>query len=346
MTEPPPALPPEILFHRYFQNPSRHPDDRRDYRGKQNLDALPKAFGSFLRDVQDALNEALRNEKPNVPEHVKHPPFHFDYIEATVQNALAFRVADYSFIGITMPLIDRLWDSSVELSKSNAVAALLEVPQTAESEEAILTVMSQTQLTFLVSHEYTHHVHGHFSQLAPGSTFLNEILSNSETGRLENQAFEVDADGYAVFHVLTHLITGPRREQAIELLGCAQAPPERQDEILFYSFVMAIAAFLFVLPPISVDASTIYNRTHPPPAARMNEIMHAAISWCEQNKPKLVAVLTLSKFQTLMTVASAAISGMSGVGDWSGQTAFLASESGSEYSKKLRAHFRKHVQSL
>jgi hypothetical protein len=346
MTEPPPALQPEILFHRYFQNPSRHPDDRRTYRGKQNLDALPKPLASFLRDVQDALNEALRNEKQNVTEHVKHPPFHFDYIEATVPNALAFRFVDYSFIGITMPLIHRLWDSSVELSKSDAVAALLEVPGTAESEEAILTVMFQTQLTFLVSHEYTHHVHGHFSQLDPGSTFFNEILSTSETGRLEDQAFEVDADSYAVFHVLTHLITGPRREQAVELLGCSQARSERQDEILLYSFVMAIAAFLLILPPISADASTIYNRTHPPPAARMNEIMHAAISWCKQNKPDLAAALTLSKFQTLMTVVSTAMSGMSEVSDWSGQTAFLTSERGSEYSEKLRTHFRKHVQSL
>jgi len=310
------------------------------------LDALPTPLASFLREVQDALNEALRNEKQNIAEHVKHPPFHFDYIEATVPNALAFRFANYSFIGITMPLIHRLWDSCTELGKSNAVGALLEVPRTPESEEAILTVMFQSQLTFLVSHEYTHHVHGHFSQLAPGSTFLNEILSNSEAGNLEEQAFEVDADGYAVYHVLSHLITGPRREQALEILGCAQARPERQDEILFYSFVMAIAAFLFILAPISADASTIYNRTHPPQAARMNEIMHSAIGWCKQNRPDLVAVLTLSKFQTLMTVVLAAISGMNGIGDWSGQTAFLASESGSEYSKKLRAHFRKHVQSL
>jgi hypothetical protein len=337
---------PEIVFHRYFQNPSRHPDNRRAYRGKQDVDALPTALASFLRDIQDALNEALRNEKQNIAEHVKHPPFHFDYIEATVPNALAFRFADYSFIGMTMPLVDRLWDSCTELGKSNAVGGLLEVLRTPESEEAILTVMFQTQLIFVVTHEYTHHVHGHFSQNAPGSTFFNEILSNGDAGKIEEQAFEVDADGYAVYHVLSHLITGPRREQAAELLGCTQAQPERQDEILFYSFVMAIAAFLFILPPTSVDASTIYNRSHPPPAARMSEIMHSAIGWCKQNRPALVAVMTLDKFQTLTTVVSAALSGMNGGTDWSGQTAFLKSENGSEYSTELRAHVRKHIKSL
>ena len=62
---------PEILFHRYFQNPSSHPDNRRAYRGKQYLNALPTALASFLRDIQDAPNEALRNEKQNIAEHVK-----------------------------------------------------------------------------------------------------------------------------------------------------------------------------------------------------------------------------------------------------------------------------------
>jgi hypothetical protein len=119
------------LFHRYFQNPARHPDDR-FARGKQDLAALPRALAAFLSDVQNALNEALSNEKQSVPEHVDHPPFHFDYIDSVVSNALAFRVPDYSFIGITMPLINTLWDSCVELSKSNAVGALLEVPETPE----------------------------------------------------------------------------------------------------------------------------------------------------------------------------------------------------------------------
>ena len=160
-------LPPEVLFHRYFQHPDRNPADRLAYRGKKDLHTLPPALASFLAEVQDALNEALRNEKQNVPEHVAHPPFHFDYIDATVSNALAFPVADYSFIGMTMALINTLWDACAELNKSNAVRALLEVPDTPECEEAILTVMFQTQLAFVVTHEYTHHVHGIFHNALP-----------------------------------------------------------------------------------------------------------------------------------------------------------------------------------
>jgi hypothetical protein len=58
-----------------------------------------------------------------------------------------------------MLLINVLWDACVELSKSNIVGALLEVPETPEREEAILIVMFQTQLTFVVTRECTHHVH-------------------------------------------------------------------------------------------------------------------------------------------------------------------------------------------
>jgi hypothetical protein len=38
-----------------------------------------------------------------------------------VSNALAFRDADFSFIGVTMPLVFTLWDSCVELSRSTAI---------------------------------------------------------------------------------------------------------------------------------------------------------------------------------------------------------------------------------
>jgi hypothetical protein len=219
------VLPPEVVFDRYFREVERRPEERRHYWGKQDLAKLRPQVAAFLTDVQTALNEALRNEKINVPEHVDHPPFHFDYIASDIANALAFQCGDNSFIGITMPLFSELWESCVALSKSQGVNTLLEIAATPQGEEAILTVMCQTQLNFIVSHEYTHHVHGQL------------CLSNQG---LEAQAFEMDADGYAVYHVLAHLISGPRREQAVQLLDCADSPNSIQDQRLFSSFVFAM----------------------------------------------------------------------------------------------------------
>lgn len=338
--------PPEVLFHRYFQNPARHPDDRRAYRGKQDLVALPPALATFLSDIRNALNEALSNEKQNVPEHVNHPPFYFDYIDSVVSNALAFHVSDYSFIGITMPLINTLWAACIELSKSNAIGTLLEVPEAPEREEAILTAMFQTQLTFVVTHEYTHHVHGHLSQRSPGSAFFDEIESGA-AGNLAEQAFELDANGYAVYHVLAHLIAGPRRQQATEILSCTHAQPSVQDEILLSSFVMALGAFLYVLPPMSAESCQVYNRTHPLQAARMRWVMNNTINWCKQNnRPALAAYMTVNRFQTLMLVVATAISRMNGGRDWQEQTAFLKSGDGSKYLEQLAVLVKVHAQAL
>src|ERR1700740_743016 len=165
--------PPEVLFDRYFRSDECHRDNRCHYKGKQNLSNLSPQLASFLTDIQAALNESLNNEKQNVRGHVEHPPFHFDYVISAIPNAIAFAFADVSFIGITMPLINTLWDACVELSKSGGIRALLRVPETTEAEEAILTVMFQTQLIFVVLHEWTHHVHGHCSRRAPSSDFFN-----------------------------------------------------------------------------------------------------------------------------------------------------------------------------
>jgi hypothetical protein len=319
---------PEVLFHEVFQ--LQPPDVRLKLRGRLDLATLPPPGASFLTGVREALNESLRNEKQNVSAHVEHPPFHFDYIDSDIPAALSFRYEGYSFIGISLPLFHALWDSCVALNKSNGVAALLEIPLPPEPEEAILTVMFQTQLALIRTHEYTHHVHGHFKGAS----------------KLEGQAFELDADGYGVFHVLAHLIKGPRRAQATELLGCADKPAEIQDVVLFHSFVMAMTALLLVLPRASVNLSTVYGESHPPKAARLNGIMRSAMSWCEQNRPALVTAMSKNTFQTITIIVARAMSEINVNCDWSEETSFLKSENGSQYSKELWSRYRSHVQSL
>jgi hypothetical protein len=93
-------VPPEIVFHRCIQKLSEP-----RYRGKEDLDRLaePKLTELF-KNIQDALTRNL-NEEPNVPEHLDCRPFHLDYVQTDMVNALAFRCDGYSFIGITMPLV-------------------------------------------------------------------------------------------------------------------------------------------------------------------------------------------------------------------------------------------------
>ena len=67
------ATAPDVLFHRYFQQ--LPPYKQQIYRGKKDLDLIEEPLQGLLRAIQANLNEALRNERQNVPEHVPHPPF-------------------------------------------------------------------------------------------------------------------------------------------------------------------------------------------------------------------------------------------------------------------------------
>lgn len=332
------GVPPAVRFDRYFRQ-------RRvcGYLGKKNLGTLRPELAAFLEEVQSALNDALRDENRQMPGHVDHPPFYFDYIDAHEPNALAFRDADYSFIGLTMPLVYLLWDACVELSKSAGVGALLEIAPIPEREEAILTVMFQNQLIFLVAHEYTHHVHGHLSDHVLGSNLFDEVVVSDDNGDLAAQAFEMDADGYSVYLALSHLMNGPRREQAISLLRCEHAHPDSQDTLFFLSFSMAIGAMLLVTSPPSVDFRKCRTRTHPFPAARMDWIMHHATNWCQENGKSHVVTTAKETFQALMAIVERAILQMKPAHDWREQTAFLKSVIGSQYRRELLARVRSHV---
>ncbi len=61
-------------------------------------------------------------------------------------------------------------------------------------------VLFQLQLNFVVSHEYTHHIHGH---LAASPQRLNGVWTefdpDTESGGIDSQVQELDADGYAIY---------------------------------------------------------------------------------------------------------------------------------------------------
>jgi hypothetical protein len=120
-----------------------------------------------------------------------------------------------------------------------------------------------------------------------------------------------------------------------------------QDEILFSSFVMAVGAFLYVLPPLSVDPCEVYGRSHPLQAVRMRWVMNNALNWCKQNdRLALAAYMTVNRFQTLMLVVATAISKMNGGRDWRQQSSFLKSAEGSKYLKQLTVLVKAHAQAL
>src|ERR1035437_5766947 len=81
------------------------------FRGIANLDELRERDASLsplidqLIEIRQTFNDALAVEGQNIIGDAPHAPLYLDYIDSAISNALAFKDADHSFIGVTVPLV-------------------------------------------------------------------------------------------------------------------------------------------------------------------------------------------------------------------------------------------------
>jgi hypothetical protein len=247
-------VPPEVLFHRYFQR-LKSQANRELYRGKADIDRLPNEPlpRKLLEDVHVMLNAALATEDRTVPQHVDHDPFHFDYVDSDDPNALAFCCDGYSFIGVTTALLNILWRSASRVAESADIAHVLDMrlpddnPGTMSVEQRIAVAVFRLQLFFIVLHEYTHVVHG-TAPIAGDAEFAAEVGETGD-GDVVKQVREADADGYAAYYMLQNVIAGEERAHIVSVIAADGKSEAVQDELLLCCFVIAVAAYLLTREP-------------------------------------------------------------------------------------------------
>ena len=269
-----------------------------------------------------------------------------DFVDSEDANAMAFTEGDYSFIGITVALIHRIWRICLPMAQSAEIATLLGLRlDTAERQGRFHVVLFRIQLNFVTTHEYTHHVHGHTTGSTLDSRFANEIDSSAENGDIEEQVHEIDADAYGTYHVLSNLFAD-ERDFAIDMLDLGAALPARQDQTLLACFVVAVGTFLFVRPTKVLTPENIRALSHPPQAARMDFIMRNAVSWCRQHRPALAEWMNPDIFDKIIATLAYVTPGADGGEGWAAQTAFLQAEIGDAYMKTLAASVDQYIQAL
>jgi hypothetical protein len=338
------SIPPEVLFDRFFREFRQELGG--DYQGRFNLEALESPEDrQLLARLQTGLNYALSNER-EVPEHKEHPPFYVDFIASKIPNALAFRYEMYSFIGITVPLIEKMLETCTQLSRSHAIVSVIGV--SSEADDGLRVILFRMLLFFVVTHEYTHHVHGHFFSTALDSSPISEVLSDSECGSLEGQIREAAADAYAAFHIMANWLDGVERTPAIDLLKLQASTVTMQDEALFSCFVVAVGGYMLLRPPPTLSGDSVYKLQHPPQAARMDSLMQAAVGWCSQYRPVLQAWMTNARFLMLMNTVAEVIWASHGEWNrqWAEQMDFLRSLEGAAYLHALRTGLDRYRASL
>ena len=268
-----------------------------------------------------------------MPEQVPCPPFHFDYIDSDIPNALAFSDGDFSFVGMTMALVYLLGDICVRLSRTEGIARPLW-----ENRCRWNCVITSRQCSSIngiyffadLRHEYAHHVFGHNL----GSRAFDEVLDGTKTGTLDGQAEESVADAYAVHHIMANMIGGSGKALAITALELHDKTLDAQDQVLFACFVIVAAAYLISRTPVDLTKQNVYQLPYPPQIARLNYIMEAAVAWCRKDRPTLATWMTKGRFEALVRIAIEAVD-VNDSAMWEAQIAFLRTEAGADYIKKL-----------
>jgi hypothetical protein len=286
-----------------------------------------------LERVCKTLTVALNNEPQNVQGHVPHPLFECVHSDSDDPQASAIQMDGVSVVWITRGMFALVWAACDRLSKSEHII------QSCNHAPAnrIHAALFQAQLAFILCHEYAHHVHGHLAHSSFGL----------EVGDIQTQVFEVDADCYAVYFVLSFLMTSVGRAVAVERLNSANASGDEQDKAILSLFILATGGFLYATPPVPLDTSKIYQQRYPPLSARMNWITQTAMDWCDQNnKPRLREWITLDKWRVLMFVAASAVSELNGNAHWGDQINFLTSVSGAEYVKTIMERYLEYKNAL
>jgi len=325
-------VPAEVVFDRYFRN-ELSAEEREVYKGKQDLDTLPdESTRLLLVDIQQSINNVYQAQK-NRTAGGQSPNLHFDYVLADLANAIAFQHDGFAFVGVTMPMLDKVGgDCALLVAAVSVIGIFTTGDPTKHERRQLSTALFAILLQFVACHELGHHFHEHCAT-KEGSTVLWEEFAGYESDRagVLNQTKELDADGFAVHMLLRNPVTGPSRSKFLELLGQAG---DANDSPLLAALILAVGSFFF-FDQRECGAEGVGQLTHPPAAVRVHFVMEELVGWLNEHRPSSSTSITLVRYQDLMGAVAKALSPKTSGKAWHDQTAFMLSEAGQEYLRRL-----------
>ena len=185
---------------------------------------------------------------------------------------------------VTLPLVELVWHLSHRLSRSPIVVELVSLDTGTVEPEALQGLLFKLQLAFLVSHENTHHVHRHCAESQSGVIGVwTEFLHDMTCGNMNSQAQELDADGYAAYLVLAHLLRGEMRLSALAELGRANMPGTDGDALLLTCFFLAVLAFFCEFWRGDIDMASYISSGILPRQSESNMNQGLRVAWSEMD---------------------------------------------------------------
>jgi hypothetical protein len=266
-----PITDPEILFHLNLSRDGRYKDC-----GRLALHRLPPDVESVVSELRDRINRLHSSiQKLFVTSLGTEPKLHFDFIDSAQANALAFSDGEWAFIGLTEGFLTETAVQLRRLVENDSFRRWLGAPPEAYEGEPseIWVTLLRILLSFVWAHELGHHVYGH---IQPTSKTFRIEATKCQTGSLEHQAAELDADRNATHVLLTQL----QRDSQAFLHGCVITDTTLPDGDLQLRLLLAsITSFLFSSEPCPYDSSSVYELTHPPRLIRIDFMLGAVRDW-------------------------------------------------------------------
>ena len=189
--------------------------------------ALDAGAAELLAKIKSSFNQALANQRGNDPLRPIGEVYFFDYIDSPVQTAIAFVHMGVRFIGVTVQMVDDLTKLASHVASVPAIQEELEVSHVSPS--TVATMIAYLSCAFVIGHEYTHHYFGDLG--SSESTAFDEHEERGDGG-VEQQARELNADGYSSWLVLNQLLNAESRAHWTSVLGLSGRARGDVDRIL------------------------------------------------------------------------------------------------------------------
>jgi hypothetical protein len=195
----------------------------------------------------------------------------------------------------------------------------------------------ELQVSFLVSHEYTHHVHRHLPADAGDGTWT-ELAQDLASGGMYRQAQELDADAFAIYLGLGNFVRGAGRQGALSQLGRPRLRDLEADALLLKCFFLSMTSIFCALWRGNIRIASIWDVSHPPAPVRIEYAIRVAKMWCKQNQSVPQPWLESGRFREVFRAAVDAVGGTTPQ-EWDDHIKFLTSEEGSKYNESLLGRY-------
>ena len=302
----------------------------------------------LVSDVRDYMNALYSYYQTLIRVDGIAPKLHFNLIKVNgpisrtfleplpASNAIAFDYETIHFVGVTIPLVEKLLHLAQELAQRGRITSVFGFkPHEDDRRRALATALFMAMLMFIACHELGHHFHGHQGKDSHDGKEPLRFYDESKIVSIDDypsQAKEIEADGFATQMIMKGLLLGAARDMNLTLLY-QEDHGESSDGYLVRLFMLATAGYFLSTATGSFSPDDIGPLDHPPKLSRMHFIMTSLREWARSaSRPSVLRYARLRRYRRVVRAAKHSMRTNQRIGE---ESTFLNSKEGRAYLNRI-----------